>query len=173
VSVKEVYLTLWDTQTVYNSAEDILTVIAADWPFGRGTSSARVYLLFVPPWIVEVFQKAGLTKNDVRQYLFENVRYSVADLKRRGIWTSARGEGTPGVMPEVGPGDRDRFVYPFTQDSEEFIRHMSSGPVEATSVLQQDIIPIVAGGDAGGSILVMPGVGEYPVVTRTVSTQGN
>ncbi len=174
VSVKEVYLTLWDTPTVYNSAEDILTVMAADWPFGRGTSSVRVYLLFVPPWIVEVFQKAGLTKNDVRQYLFENVRYSVADLKRRGIWTSARDEGAAlGVMPDIEPGDRDRFIYPFTQDSDEFIQHMSSGPVEATSVLRQDIVPIVAGGDAGGSVLVMPGVGEYPIVTRAVSTRDN
>ncbi len=172
VSIKEVYLELHELLSIYGTAEEVLSVLAADWPFKGGfTSNKRINLLFIPPTWVEIFQKAGVTKNDVRQYLFDHVRYSVAELKARGAWYRPR-EGRVYTMPEIEPGDKDHFIYPFKQDDEEYFRYMSLGPAEGNSVLQNDIVPVVAGGDAGNFILVIPGVPDWPIVTRPVTTRG-
>jgi hypothetical protein len=171
VNIKEVYLVLHEVAPIYGRAEEVLSVLAADWPLkGGATSTKRVNFLFIPPTIVEIFQKAGLTKNDVRQYLFDNVRYSVADLKARGAWYRPREEGARS-MPAIEAGDHNRFIYPFKQEAEEYFRYMSIGPIEGNSILQNDIIPIVAGGDAGNFMLIMPGVPDWPVVTRPVATR--
>ena len=128
-------------------------------------------LLFLPPQYVDVFKKAGVTREDVRQYLRTNIGYSVADLKRRGAYHAMDSGELSGVWPEVLPGDAEKIVYPYSGKATDVERLGGLGPQEAADVHKPDIIPLVAGGDAGLNVYVVPGTEDWPVITRPIKTR--
>jgi hypothetical protein len=163
VSIKEVSEGRTQIRCNFTSAEDLLKTMAGAWPY-----IGQKDLLFIPPSFAEIFLAAGVTRHDVRQYLRENIRFSVAELKRRGAWHSLGDSELSGVMPEVQPGDEQTMVYPYSGRTEDKEQLAGLGPREALTVKEPDIIPIVAGGDAGLVMLVIPGTADWPMVTRPV-----
>jgi hypothetical protein len=102
--------------------------------------------LLVPPNFVDVFVRHGWTKDDVRDYVMENCKRSLADLKRRGIWGlhSSDFEGFSGLSQEVEVGDEQRYGYVFKPH--EYDRML----FDDTSLLHRsDIYVVVGGGNAG------------------------
>jgi len=114
-------------------------------------------LLFLPPQYVDVFKKAEVSREDVRNYLRENIGYSVAELKRRGAYHDVDSGELSGVWPEVKPGDESKMVYPLAGKSKDAQLLGGLGAQESVSVRQPDIIPTVAGGNAGLMVYVVPG----------------
>jgi hypothetical protein len=167
VTIKEVSEGRMQIRCNFTSAEDLLKTMAGAWPH-----IGRKDLLFIPPHFAEIFQAAGVSRADVRQYLREHICFSVAELKRRGEWHGlGRGELT-GVMPEVQPGDEHKLVYPYSGRTEDKEQLTGLAAREALAVFEPDIIPIVAGGDAGLAVLVMPGTADWPLITRPITTRG-
>jgi hypothetical protein len=163
VSIKEVSEGRMQIQCNFTSAEGLLKTLAGSWPH-----IGRKDLLFLPPHFAEIFLAAGVTRDDVRQYLRENIRFSVAELKHRGAWHGIDGGELAGVMPEVQPGDEHKMVYPYSGRTEDKEQLAGLGPREALAVYEPDIIPIVAGGDAGLGVLIIPGTADWPMVTRPI-----
>ena len=112
--------------------------------FRKGT-----FPVFIPPIFAESFVRHGWSKDDVKRYVFDHCRRSVADLKRRGRW----GVGAPAFDKFIGdartyliePGDEERYVYLF-KDQEEY-NHLNFRPSELAH--KNDVYLVVAGGDAG------------------------
>lgn len=163
VSLKEVSEGRAQIQCNFTSAEGLLKTLAGSWPH-----VGRKDLVFLPPPFAEIFMAAGMTREDVRQYLRENIRFSVAALKRRGAWHGMGDGEMAGVMPEVKPGDEQRMVHPYSGRMEDKEQLAGLGPREALAVYEPDIIPIVAGGDAGLGVLILPGTPDWPMITRPI-----
>ncbi|MBI2909270.1 MAG: hypothetical protein HYX92_16620 [Chloroflexi bacterium] len=133
-----------------------------------------VYLLFVPPHYAEVFIKAGWKKTDLRDYLFEHCKRSVADLKRRGRWGQIWGRPQPSTeeagaedMLTIKKGDEAKFSYVFKPNEYDEIM-LSPGMRERRA----DVFVVVCGGDAGPrlSFLVPYGTGS-DAVTRLITVK--
>jgi hypothetical protein len=165
VTVKEVVEGRTQIRCNFTTTEGLLKTMAGYWPHVGGKN-----LLFIPPQYVEVFKKAGVSREDVRHYLRENIVYSVAELKRRGAYHDVDSGELSGVMPEVKPGDESKLVYPFAGKSKDAQLLGGLGAQESVSVRQPDIIPIVAGGDAGLMVYVVPGTDDWPFITRPIKT---
>ncbi|MFQ6029404.1 MAG: hypothetical protein ACE5Q6_18155, partial [Dehalococcoidia bacterium] len=139
---------------------DSIVDAISTYDFYRGT-----YVLFVPPHFVEIFERYRWTKKDVRDYVFENCRRSVADLKRRGIWGlhSSDFQGYAGVVQEVEPGDDQRYGYVFKPH--EYDRTLFD---DTTLLRRADIYVVVGGGNAGPRLCFLApyGVSTDPVTKR-------
>lgn len=117
--------------------------------FRKGT-----FPVFLSPLLVESFVKHGWSKDDVKRYVVDHCRRSVAELKRRGRW----GVGAPAFEKFIGdartytvePGDEERYVYLF-KDQEEYNR-LNFRASELAH--KNDIYLVVAGGDAGGRMAI-------------------
>ena len=120
---------------------DSIADAISTYDFYRGT-----YVVFVPPHFVDIFTRHEWTKDDVRDYLVENCKRSVADLKRRGIWGlhSSEYQGYAGVNQNVEPGDDQRFGYVFKPH--EYDRILFD---DTTLLRRSDIYVVVGGGNAG------------------------
>jgi hypothetical protein len=120
---------------------NVLSIYIAQAGFYRG-----VYpILMGRPW-AEVFVKAGWDKKRMAQWMVENTKLSVADLKRRGRWGmfTTKFEGYGARKQEVEPGDEDRFVHLWKPgELDQYV--FDTGSVERKSGVQF----IVSGGDAG------------------------
>jgi hypothetical protein len=96
---------------------------------------------------VDFLSRQGWTKEDVRQYLFENTRRSVADLKRVGRW-AWNAHDLHDVTAEdmtILPGDEEKWVYLFRRPvPEEFSKFLFDGREG-----RPDILIVVSGGDSG------------------------
>ncbi|MFQ5814569.1 MAG: hypothetical protein ACE5I2_15425 [Anaerolineae bacterium] len=163
VTIKEVREGRTQVSCNFTTSEGILKTMAGAWPHVGSKD-----LLFIPPPFVEIFKKAGVTREDVQQYLRENIRFSVAELKRKGAWHGMDVKELAGVMPQVEQGDEQRIVYPYSGRAGDQEHLAGLGAREALPVREPDIIPIVAGGDAGLMVLVMPGTVDWPMVTRPI-----
>jgi hypothetical protein len=166
VTIKEVVEGRTQIRCNFTTADGLLKTMAGFWPHVGGKD-----LLFLPPQYVDVFKKAGVSREDVRHYLRENICHSVAELKRRGAYHDLDSGELSGVMPEVKPGDENKLVYPFSGKGKDAQQLGGLGPQEAVSVRQPDIIPIVAGGDAGLMVYVVPGTDDWPFITREIRTR--
>ncbi len=80
--------------------------------FGEGFCGGGTHLVLLPPVARQVFLDSGWKKEDLRRYLVENVRASVASLKRRFLWPPGPEEEptTEGSAP-IHPEDEDRYIY--------------------------------------------------------------
>ena len=60
----------------------------------------------------QAFVEEGWSKEDLRRYLVEHARVSVAALKRRFLWPAGPGEELSAVASApLRPGDEERWVY--------------------------------------------------------------
>jgi hypothetical protein len=104
------------------------------------------YVVQMGPECADFFASQGWSKQDLRQYLFDNTRRSVADLKRTGRW----GRNTPEVHLEaedlrILPGDEEKWVYLFRDDTpEEYRKYLFSSRDSGA-----DIFIVPSGGDSG------------------------
>jgi hypothetical protein len=126
----------------------------AQWT--RGT-----YGLLVGPHIAEMFVREGWSKQNVRDYVVENTKATVADLKYRGAWGMFRSDADEEML-RVNPGDEDRYLYLFRRNPEDEFVFLNS----ATDDRDLEVMVIVAGGDAGGRMqITIP----YQVSTNSVT----
>jgi hypothetical protein len=105
------------------------------------------YVVNLGPEGVDYFASQGWTKEDVRQYLLENTRRSVAELKRSGrwAWNDQELHGVTAADLEVLPGDEEKMVYLFKPDiPEEYRKYLFDGREG-----RPDIFIVCAGGDSG------------------------
>jgi hypothetical protein len=96
---------------------------------------------------VDYFASVGWTKEDLRQYLFKNVRRSVADLKRSGRWAwnaQELHELTAEDM-KILPGDEEKVIYLFDEEMDDETRKYLFDRVDQ----KPDIFIVCAGGDSG------------------------
>lgn len=126
----------------------------------RGT-----YVLLIGPHIAEIFVKRGWSKGDVRRYIFENARASIAELKYRGAWGGARLDLTE-EMHRIEQGDESRYLYLFKDNGEDDRQVFWRGCVEDRVI---DLFVVVAGGNAGHRVgITVPYQQSTNPVTRAV-----
>jgi hypothetical protein len=156
--------------TLMNRPERMLDAVCHAIPnFGGAQWIVGVYTVFIGPHHVDIFVREEWSKTDVRNYLIENSRISIANLKARGLW-GVRGEGIifSEEMHEIQPGDGQRFVYTF-KDNGEYQKYL----VRRTNVEGRllDIFVVVAGGDAGHRLaLAGPYMASSNPVTKAIRT---
>jgi len=107
-----------------NTPDGLLTTVA-DEMAALGSFSDGCSTVVLATEHVQILARAGWSRQQVQQYLYEHARRSLADLKRGGK-----------VQGEIEPGDETRF------------RHRGHGP--------EDILLVVAGGEAGGHSCFIP-----------------
>ena len=113
--------------------------------YGGALWTRGVFTLLMGPSDVEVFVKKGWSKEDVRNYVVENSRSSIAELKYRGVW----GMGLDDVNEEVlriRPGDESTFLYLFKDNGEHDRYVFTRSNLEGRLL---DLFVVVAGGNAG------------------------
>jgi hypothetical protein len=110
--------------------------------FSRGT-----FIVVVPPNFEELLVDQGWSKERIRDYLFDNCRRSVKDLKEDGRWgrLSSTFDGDLKDLIPVEPGDEDEYVYLFKPDNprEHLVFH--DGAINRRA----EVLIVAAGGDAG------------------------
>lgn len=114
----------------------------ANW--GGAEWARGAYTLLMGPHMAEVFIGAGWSKDRVRDYVFENARSSIAELKRRGAW--GKWINLPDEDHEVRPGDESTFVHLFRENPEHDRHLFMESTLEERDV---DVLVVVAGGDTG------------------------
>ncbi len=90
------------TNRTSNSPEGILLTVADTMKCGGASSFAftgREYVVVIAREHQDTIAAAGWTKNQVKQFLFENARRNMADLKRLGVRAG-----------EIEPGDEQKIV---------------------------------------------------------------
>jgi hypothetical protein len=130
--------------TRYMSAPPIAALVAEH--FAEGWCGPGTTLLLVSPNAQRVFLADRWSKDDLRDYLKQHARISVAQLKRLRRWKPASGErATDSLSAPLQPGDEQRWLrladkalweklYPAPGQRE---------PVEA----EFDVLPVVAGSE--------------------------
>ncbi len=124
-------------------AEPLGETIASGY-FTPGT-----YVVHLTTSFVEKVAKAGWGKRDLKDYLLEHTRSSVADLRKRGRWD--RDGMLTGKLPPPAPEDADRWVHLFKR--EPWYEHMWD---DSQKDIRRDIYIVVAGGNAGAFASVVP-----------------
>ena len=97
-----------------------------------------------------LFVEQGWTKRMIRDYLFENVKRNVKDLKEDGRWgrRASRFNGDLTHLTPVEPGDEDKWVYMFKRNPELDEPMFEDGALDR----RHDVLIVAAGGDAGHTI---------------------
>jgi len=113
--------------------------------YGGAFWTRGVFTLIMGPSDVEVFVKHGWSKDDVRAYVMEHTRSSVAELKFRGAWGIAL-DAMDEEMVTIRPGDENTFLYLFKDNGEYNDYLYTRSNVEARLL---DLFVVVAGGNAG------------------------
>ncbi len=132
--------------------------------FGGAQWIRGMYTLMVSPHHVDIFSSHGWNKDDVREYIRQNTRASIADLKTRGQWGTPLGNLTA-ELQRIEPGDHDTYMYLFSDNgqNEEFLH--SRADVDGREI---DVMVVVAGGDAGHRLAVAV---PYSTATNPVTKQ--
>jgi hypothetical protein len=116
----------------------------------RHEFSPGCVVVTIPPNLERLLVDQGWTKRRIRDYLFENCKRSVKDLKEDARWgrLTATYVGDLKDLVPVEPGDEDRWVYLFRRnpDVDPFVFH------EGAMSRRADILIVAAGGDAGMTI---------------------
>jgi hypothetical protein len=130
----------------------------------RGEFVRGVFVIVMPPHFEGVFVEQGWSKERIRDYLFENCKQSVKDLKEDGRWgrTSATFTGELKDNIPVLPGEDSEYIHLFrsTNPRETDVFHSSS------LARRRDVIIVAAGGDVGISYALCE---PYSVSTSPVT----
>ncbi|MBI2906637.1 MAG: hypothetical protein HYX92_03155 [Chloroflexi bacterium] len=132
-----------------------------------------IYVLMVPRQFAEIFISAGWSKADIRDYLFEHSRRSIADLKRRGRWNAIWGgrketRETEEDTLTIKEGDESEFAY--VLKSCEYDEIMFSPGMLAR---RHDVFVVVCGGNAGSRVAFLTPYGTASdAVTRPITMRG-
>lgn len=118
--------------------------------YGAAMWAKGVYTAMVGPHFVEMMAREGWSKSDMRNYIVENTKASIADLKARGAWGSRNPEMSE-TMRRINPGDENTYLYLFKNNEEHDNYMWPSSWLEGREV---DIYVVVAGGNAGHRIAV-------------------
>jgi hypothetical protein len=112
--------------------------------WGGAQWTRGMYVLLISTHMVDIFLRRGWSKQDVRDYVVENTKATVADLKCRGAWGMFRGDADEEML-QINPGDEERLLYLFKRNAEDEYLFLGS----ATDDRDLDVMVVVAGGDAG------------------------
>lgn len=133
--------------------------------FGGAQYTRGTYVLFVGPHHAEIFTSAGWSKADVYQYVEENAKASVKDLKYRGAWGLPQGEDHARTQ-RIRAGDEDKYVHVFRSNPDLDPYIFIPSAIEGRD---NRLIIVVAGGDAGRRLsLAIPYQMSSNPVSRTV-----
>ena len=127
----------------------------AQW--SRGT-----YVLLVGPHMVEMFVRAGWSKQDVRDYIVDNTRASIANLKYRGTWGFYHSVQSDELF-RIEPGDEEKMLYLFKSNGDLDRYPFLDGNIGDRDL---EILVVVAGGDAGARMAITV---PYQVSTNSVT----
>lgn len=112
------------------------------------------YVIVVNPYVAtEIFARQGWGKQDVAEYLEENCRMSVADLKRISRW-GWWGEYIHKSPPSVEPGDESHFMYLF-RDPPGQDKYLDLVFPKAMRERRKGILIVVGGGNASNLMYVL------------------
>lgn len=137
------YFCMARTEATY--PEDMLSPLVnsiARHEFSRGT-----FVVVIPPNFEELFVEQGWTKERIRDYIFQNCKRSIKDLKEDGRWgrLSSTFDGDLKRNIAVEPGEENEYIHLFETSNprEDLVFHQ--GSINRRS----DVLIIAAGGDAG------------------------
>ena len=122
----------YNIENHYTADPDALLNTFADTMAALGALSDGQSLVVMAPEHAQIAAASGYTRADVQEYLFERAQRSAAELVRHGKWPAERVQD--GLAPNAA---RDHSVF-----------HRGRGP--------QDILIVVAGGEAGGHSAFLP-----------------
>ncbi|MBI2958049.1 MAG: hypothetical protein HYY32_04315 [Chloroflexi bacterium] len=113
-----------------------------------------VFCVLVNPYLAEqVFAKEGWTKKAAQDYLVENCRMSVRDLKtisRWGWW----GDYVAKDPPPVQPGDEDHYIYQF-RDPPGQEKYTDLVFPSTMNERRRGVMLVVAGGNASNLLYIL------------------
>jgi hypothetical protein len=136
--------------TLINRPERLLNAVCCSLPYCNGSVwLPGTYTLFVSPHHAELFIREGWSKEDVHDFVIDNTRSSIAELKRRGAWGLRFEEGFSEDLLEIKPGDEETYVYLFKDLGEHEKYLIMTSHKEGR---QWDVYVVVAGGNTGHRI---------------------
>jgi hypothetical protein len=125
-------------------AHAVTNIGGAEWV--RGT-----YVLLVSPHMVDTFVRENWTKEDVRRYMVDNTKSSLAELKYRGVWGKWWSD-LPDSELEIHPGDDTKMYYLLKSNGADDAKYLfKSGAMDDH---EADYLVVCAGGDAGSRMQV-------------------
>jgi hypothetical protein len=144
-----------------DSPEHILAPIVDSLSTGRFMWGPFVIVL--PPNMVAIFTEAGWTKQDIVNYITENTKRSIAELKARTRWAEQQAGRRPwSELLEVKEGDRETMIYMFKRPSPEY--YDISFRDKFLDGRDSEVIVIDSGGDSGPTTFVLiPGHESAPI----------
>lgn len=121
-------------------------------------------VVVLPPNFEELFVQQGWTKRKIRDYLFENCKRSVKDLKEDGRWgrLTSTFEGNLKDLIPADPGDEDRWVHLFKENPALDPSVFHEGALNRRA----DVLIVAAGGDASMNMGVLQ---PYTMSTNPVT----
>jgi hypothetical protein len=126
------------------------------------------YVLVLPPNMVAVFVEAGWTKTKVIEYVVENTKRSVAELKLRTRWAEQQ-PGPWSDLLEVKEGDRELMVYMFKSQPELYNIAFRDKFLDSRD---PELLVVNSGGDSGPCAYVLiPNTESGPVPVTTPIAQ--
>lgn len=144
---------------------EVLSYYIADGLFYRG-----IYpILMGPPW-AEVFVKAGWTKTDMKNWMYEHCKFSVAGLKARRRWGlfTRHAEGLGSADQKIEPGDENKYVYIWKEG--QYDQYVFD---DAATERKMGIYFVAAGGDSGHRCAIMtPYAASSNPVTKPIKKPG-
>lgn len=131
----------------FPSAESLASLITETAADHSSASLGRTTLVLISPPMQRRFAEAGWTKQTLRDYIMNNLRYPVAKFKRQSkvdnmVPRAFGGEPAPDGTFPLAPEDHQRFFYPARADKGDF--EMVGGSFQI-----DDFLIAVAGADTG------------------------
>lgn len=118
--------------------------------YGAAMWAKGVYTAIVEPHFVEMMVREGWSKEDMRNYIVENTKASIADLKFRGAWGTQKADMSEDIT-KIKPGDESTYLYLFKDNGEHDSYLWSPISLKGRVV---DVFVVVAGGNAGHRVAV-------------------
>ena len=147
--------------SVQMQPERILATLSGS--IAQGEFIRGVYpIIMGRPW-AEVFVKEGWSKQDMKTWMVDNTKRSIASLKERGRWGTKTSQynGYGATAQEVMPSDEENDIYIWKES--EFDKNVfDTGAV----MRQKGMYFIVTGGDAGSRVCWMT---PYQFATNPVT----
>lgn len=129
------------------------------------------YLIVVSRMLAQVLADGGWTKERTRQFLLDNAKASVAEVKRRGHCATGgkrgnalRGEAAAEAL-RVQPGDENTYVFLFKDNGPLEAVFDPRHPRDLRLRFRKDVMLMVGGGDGGNAFSWRGPHGRFSPVT--------
>ena len=152
---------------LYTDPEQILEGVA--YHVSHASSNWGSYLLILNSTYARILAEAGWTKEQVRSYVKDRCRNSVAELKTKSRWNWPLSTKLfQGLRDPIEPGDHETYINFFSERDREKYRDAAGGTPSVDRRLE--LLVMVAGGDGPYFCFLEPYDLSTSPVTRAIGS---